>query len=228
MSAGKFVQPSSGLKKPSNNNRLVLHKKNRGEAMVFTFEPHEKEWGYIVHRASNKAFHPNFGSLKPRNNKWLVLHVDRHAAALFAVDDTRNYIIHKSSGKFVHAYGGNSNPSDNTFLTLHSDKHEAMKFRLASPDNIKDVISVYPKTEVDGKWKLLNIIRNPKAGHEIQLPYTVGRVPRDPNIELIEWQLDIDCPEEVFKKYLSFNHIDVTSSTWDKSVEQQQTIRGII
>ncbi|XP_063445824.1 galactose-binding lectin-like [Mytilus trossulus] len=172
-SGGKFIHPKGGDSHPSNGTKLLLHQ-DIHDKMYFKFDVIEGHWGYIRHVSSGKIVHPDGGQLFPGDDTNLVLHSDHHSGALFALDNVDDYIIHKG-GKFVHPDGGSPNPGNDTDVVLHKDKHDAMKFQFVSPHDINKEVLIYGNTSVNGHWRRINAIINPKAEHTHTISYTVGK-----------------------------------------------------
>ncbi|CAG2209190.1 Lectin [Mytilus edulis] len=172
-SGGKFLHPLGGQLNPGNDTNLVLYE-GTPDQTHFAFDVEDDHWGYIRHVPSGKVIHPYAGWLNPGNNTELVLHQDRHGGALFCIDSANDAIIHKG-GKFVHPKWGSHNPGNDTRVCLHEDQHYAMRFECVSPHNTNEEALVYGKPTLLGKWKIINMVKDPAAEHKHTFQYKVGK-----------------------------------------------------
>ncbi|XP_072043958.1 galactose-binding lectin-like [Amphiura filiformis] len=228
-SSGKFFHPYGGQSNPGNNTTVVLHP-DRHDRMHWTFEPVEGHWGYIKHVTSGKVIHPYGGSLTPGNNTKLVLHGDRHYGALFALDAVNDHVIHKG-GRFAHPYGGSPNPGNNTQVVLHSDVHDAMRFQFVSTTDSNKEVLVYGSPTMAGKWKIINLVKNPKAEHTAQLTIKVGKSKTETTTSSFQyrWEASGGINIEIFQASVSqsvqFMIEKTTSATWSEETTKTTTIK---
>lgn len=235
-SGGKFIHPDGGDSHPGNGTTLVLHQ-DIHDRMHFQFDVIEGHWGYIRHVSSGKIVHPDGGQLFPGDDTNLVLHSGHHSGALFALDNVDDYIIHKG-GKFAHPDGGSPNPGNDTDVVLHKDKHDAMKFQFVSPHDINKEVLIYGSTSINGHWRRINTIINPKAAHINKITYTVGKSKTESRRStfVFKWEVsggilaNTACGSVTGSMSASTEQMikKVSSSTWSEEKTVTNIITGII
>ncbi|XP_072051577.1 uncharacterized protein [Amphiura filiformis] len=177
-----------------------------------------------------KIIHPKKGSLTPGNGTQLVLHSDRHYAALFALDAVNDHVIHKG-GRFAHPKGGSPNPGDNTKVELHSDVHDAMRFKFVSPTNPNEEVLVYGYPTMGGKWKIINMVKDPKAEHTVQLEVSIGKSNTESSTSSFQysWEvsggLTVDIFEASASQSLQYMIEKTSSTTWTEETTKTTTIK---
>lgn len=237
VSSGKFVHPRGGKADFKNDTDVVLHE-DRHDNMVFRFEYHKNEWGYIVHKKSNKCIHPHKGDRDPNNEKKMVLHEDRHAGALFGIDNYKKHIIHMGDGfqqkkrKYMHPQGGKPNPGSDTKLVFHEDVHYAMEFIIVKPSDPTEQVDIYKDVDIDGKWVIVNLIKNPKSTHTTKVSFTVGETSTTKTTHSVTlgWEKSIEATIEMFKasKSRSVSYMAEVSNqqTFSQEVTKSHEIKG--
>lgn len=228
-SGGKFIHPKGGSRNSDNNTPIVLHS-DIHKNMYWTFERVVDHWGYIKHVSSGKIIHPLGGRLSPGNDTELVLHSDRQWGALFALDATHDHVIHKG-GRYAHPYTGNPNPRNETHVVLHSDVHDAMRFQFVSTSDPSMEVLVYGKPTLVGKWKIINMVRNPLAEHMDTIQVKIGRSETESRKTSFQysWELSSGFDNELLK--FSASQSDklmmerTSSTTWSTETTRTRQIR---
>lgn len=230
-SGGKFVHPLDGDNpNPRNDCELVIYEGFHNNT-IFEFDPVEGEWGYIRHISSGKILHPFRGQLNPGNDTHIVLHQDRHAGALFAIDQVNEYIVHKG-GKYIHPSGGSPNPGNSTRLVLHGDRHDAMEFVCVSFSDPNKEVMPYGQPKVIGSWKVINAILNPVAEHTQRMEYTVGKSKTESTTSQVEFKWESSASVNVLfmsasaSTSLSTMLQKTSSTTWTEETKVSREIKG--
>lgn len=228
-SSGKYFHPETGMSAPSNGTGILLHEGMHSN-MHWTFEKDHDHWGYIKHVNSGLVIHPATGTSPPTNYTGLLLHSGRHYGALFALDAVNHHVMHKL-GKFAHPQGGGLFPENNTPVELHEGIHDGMKFEFVSPSDPKIPVFVYGTPKVVGKWKIINMVLDPKAEHTQDLEVRVGLSKTEGSSSSIQSTLEMSIGAEikVFTASLSASLQAMTekssSATWSKETTQKRTIK---
>ena len=211
-----------------NNTTLVTYNAALGESRLqvqFEPVPEEGHYGYIKHVPSGKYVHPRGGNLDPGNDTELVYHDGKHAACLFAFDETNNYIVHKGSGKIWHPYGGSPSPGNDTPCVLHIGRHDAATFMMVNSSGAK--ISPYPELPtLSGKWALLQATVKARADHTYEISFEIGQERTSTKTVHNAWSITAEVAEGMFSASATYSGFveQTNSQTWGTKKTTKRTI----
>lgn len=164
---------------PKDGTYLVVHSdKEEPGRLKFQFVPEDNagHFGYIQHVKSKLFVHPKGSGLDPDDDTYLILKPERHAGALFVINEENQFVVHRG-GKLWLPKKGDPNPSDGTYVVVHSKQEgvldDAARFYFGDYDG--NPMSPYPEPSLTGEWKLLQAFVDPKADREFEVKYKIGR-----------------------------------------------------
>lgn len=227
---GRFIIPEGEESDPDNWTDLVVDDKQH-ERMYFTFDVIEGVWGYIRHVTSGKIFHPYDQSLHPSNTSKVVLHSDRHAAALFAIDQVNDLMIHKG-GQRVNTKGADPNPKRNTCVRLRDTEDDAGKWLFVSPQDPDKEVLVYGSPTLTGEWNIIHMVLNPVAEHISTVEIKHGMSTNHSSRSTFQFDWEIEAKASLLFSSVSKKNVlsgmvqNTTSSTWSDETSVTKEIKG--